>query len=98
MDMDDALDQIFQVLKPGGKGLVVVQSYYFKGMELPLREIYREIAATKGFSSEIAYREKVKGHMARVNTKSHKYKRKKVYFEDFVLIEKRSSASQIGEL
>ena len=88
MDMDAALDEIVRVMKVGGKGLVVVQSSYFKDVELPLGNIYREMATIKGLKSEIAYREEVKGHMAHVNTRSSIYKKGKVYYEDFVFIEK----------
>lgn len=88
MDMDESLDEIWRVLKPGGCGLIVVQSSYFKEIELPLGDIYREFSEIKGFRSDIAFREEVRGHMAHVNSRSNKYKRNKVYFEDFVYIEK----------
>ncbi|MDF3847550.1 hypothetical protein [Achromobacter denitrificans] len=84
MDMDFALDEIRRVLKPHGQALVVVQSSYFKDVEIPLGEIYFEMGKNKGLTSEIAFREEVKGHMAHVNTKSSVYKKNKIYFEDFV--------------
>jgi SAM-dependent methyltransferase len=90
-DMDRALEEIARVLKPGGSGLIVVQSSYFKDVEAKLGEMYVEMAERKGLISRIAFREEVRGHLAHVNTKSSIYKANKVYFEDFVYIEKPSS-------
>lgn len=89
MDLDLALDQIKRVLGSDGRGLVVVQSSYFKEVEIPLGEIYVEMARLNGLDAEIAFREEVKGHMAHVNTKSSAYKKNKIYHEDFVQIQKR---------
>lgn len=88
MDADAALDTILRVLKPGGKGLLVVQSSYFKEIELNLGDMYVQMAEGKGFAAKRTFREDVKGHMAHVNTKSSRYKSGKIYYEDFVLIEK----------
>jgi hypothetical protein len=88
IDMDAALEEIIRVMKPGGSGLIVVQSSYFKDLEIPLGEIYKEMASIKGLKSEIAYREEVRNHMAHVNTKSTLYKAGKVYYEDFVHIQR----------
>lgn len=89
-DMDKALDEITRVLKPGGSGLIVVQSSYFKDVEAKLGEMYVEMAERKGLTSRIAFREEVRGHLAHVNTRSSIYKANKVYYEDFVYIEKPS--------
>ena len=89
-DMDKALDEINRVLRPGGSGLIVVQSSYFKDIEAKLGEMYVEMAEQKGLISRIAFREEVRGHLAHVNTRSSIYKANKVYFEDFVYIEKPS--------
>ncbi len=88
MDLDNALDEIKRVLKPGGKGLIVVQSSYFKELEIPLAKIYCEFAVNKGFRAEIVRNETVKSHLAHVNTKSNSYKQGKVYYESFVYLEK----------
>ena len=86
MDLDKALDEIKRVLKPGGKGLIVVQNSYFKDLEIPLAKIYCEFAVRKGFAAEIVRTERVKNHLARVNSKSSYYKREKVYYESVVSI------------
>lgn len=90
MDLDAAFNEIVRVLKAGGNGLVVVQSSYFKEVEIPLGHIYVQMAEAKGLKSRIAFREEVRSHLAHVNTKSSLYKKNKTYFEDFVFIEKSS--------
>lgn len=88
MDIDISLDEIRRVLKPGGAALLVVQSSYFKDIEIPLGEIFVQMASEKKLSARIESRSIVKGHMAHKNTKSTIYKNNKIYFEDAVLIEK----------
>jgi DNA modification methylase len=84
MDMDRALAEVKRVLKPNSSGLIVVQSSYFKEVEIPLGEIYVEAARGLGMSASIVAREPVKTHMAHVNTRSQLYKTNKVYYEDVV--------------
>lgn len=87
-DLDAALDEVVRVLKSGGKGLIVVQSSFFKEIEIPLGDIYVQMAEARGLSSHIAFREEVRGHLAHVNTRSNVYKANKIFFEDFVFIQK----------
>ena len=96
-DLSSSLKEIFRVMKGGGRGIVVVQSSYFKDIEICLGEIYVEMARLSGFKAEIAYREEVRGHLAHVNTASSKYMKNKVYYEDFVLIEKPSDISGLQQ-
>lgn len=84
MDMDASLQELKRVLKPGGRALVVVQSSYFKEVEIPLGDIYVQAGLGLGLKAGVAAREPVKTHMAHVNTKSNQYKANKVYFEDVV--------------
>lgn len=88
MDMDDSLQEIKRALKPGSRALIVVQSSYFKEMEIPLGDIYVQAAKGIGLDATISAREKVKTHMAHVNTKSSAYKSNKIYHEDIVEIRK----------
>lgn len=88
MDLDASLKEIARVLKAGGKGLIVVQSSYFKEIEIPLGSIYVQMAEAKGLKPRVAFREEVRGHLAHVNTRSSVYKKNKIYFEEFVFIEK----------
>lgn len=100
-DAEKSISEIIRVLKPGAKALLVVQSSYFKEIEIKLGDIYVEMAEKKGCTSKILSREIVKGHMAHVNLKSSKYKKNKVYFEDVVEVvkpRKKSEKRQIKDL
>ena len=87
-DAELSLRSIYNVLRSGGKALVVVQSSYYKEIELSLGQMYMEMAADIGMVGEVAKRETVKQHMAHVNTKSQKYVPNKVYYEDTLLLTK----------
>lgn len=88
IDAENSIDEILRVLTAQGEGLLVVQSSFFKDVEIPLGEIYVQMFQAKGVFAKIAFREEVKGHMAHVNTKSRTYKQDKVYYEDFVYFKK----------
>ena len=85
---DDAwqiLNEIYRVLKKDKSALIVVQSSYYKDIEIPLDRIYMEMANNIGFSQiKEPFREVVKSHMAHVNTKSSSYKKNKVYYESSI--------------
>ena len=88
MDLDAALNEVQRVLTADGKALVVVQSSYFKDIEIPLGDIYCEMAENKELKAEVVYCEEVHGHMAHVNTKSSQYKKNKSYREETIYIRK----------
>ncbi len=88
IDLDLALDEMRRVLAPRGEALLVVQTSYFKDIEIPLGLIYCEMAEGKGLDAAIVYEEEVRGHIAHVNTKSSQYKKNKVYREEVVHLTK----------
>jgi DNA modification methylase len=88
-DAFESLTEINRVLKPNGQACLVVQSSYFKDIEAKLGDMYVEMATSLGLEAEIVKREKIKQHIAHVNTKSSKYVKNKVYYEDAVLLRKR---------
>lgn len=92
-DIELSLFEIKRVLKPGAKALIVVQSSYFKEIEIHLGEIYVEIIKCIGGRSKIVGREVVRGHMAHVNTRSNGYHNAKIFYEDVVLLEKVTDGS-----
>lgn len=79
-----ALQEIKRVLKPNASAAVVVQSSYYKEVEVPLGEIYTEMGQHLGLTAEIARREVIRQHFAHINTPSREYVQKKVYHEDVV--------------
>lgn len=90
-DIYSSLNEIKRVLRIGGNALLVVQSSYFKDIEIPLTEIFLEMAENVGLDSSIASRQIVRGHMAHKNKRSNIYKNNKVYFEDAILLTKRTN-------
>ena len=87
-DMSASLANIQRVLKPGGRGVIVVQSSYFKDVLIPLGDIYVEAARKHGMYAKIVSREEVRSHMTHVNTRSRKYLKDRVYHEDVVQFRK----------
>lgn len=83
-----SIREIKRVLKRGGKALIVVQSSYFKEHEIPLGEIYLDMANNLNMNAKIANRDVVRGHMAHVNTKSNQYKKDKTFYEDVLELTK----------
>jgi tRNA G10 N-methylase Trm11 len=87
-DAEQSLREIQRVLRPGGEAAIVVQSSYYKELEIPLGDIYVEMSRNLGLQADIGRREVVKQHMAHINTKSSEYVKNKVYYEDVVHVEK----------
>lgn len=87
-DMEVSLVEIMRVLKNGGKAVLVVQSSYYKEIEFDLGKMLIEMSRNIGFRGRRVRREKIRQHMAHVNTRSSKYKANKIYHEDVILLEK----------
>ena len=88
-DAYESLMEIFRVLKVGCSGYFVIQNSYYKEIEIPLYDIYCEMALSIGFSEAKCVREdQVKAIFGQINTKSKNYIKDKVYFEKIIRITK----------
>lgn len=83
-DAHRSLLEIKRVLKKGKTALIVVQSSYYKDVEIPLGEIYVQMGRKLGFKASIVFSEEVKNHIAHVNKRSSVYKKNKTYHETVV--------------
>lgn len=87
-DAEESLSEIVRVLRPGATAAIVVQSSYFKEVEIPLGDIYTEMTRNLGVTAVVARREKVRQHKAHQNLRSSTYMPNKIYYEDVVLVRK----------
>lgn len=88
-DAYNSMAEIYRVLKPGCSAYLVIQNSYYKEIEIPLYDIYCEMACSLGFSSSICVREdKVKTILGQINTKSKLYINDKHYFEKIIKVTK----------
>lgn len=83
-----SIAEMQRVLKPGGYAAIVVQSSYYKEVNLLLGQVYTEMAKSLKLDATIARRETVRQHMANLNKASKKYVSDKTYYEDIVLVRK----------
>lgn len=68
-----------------GSIVLVVQSSYFKEIEIPVSSIFMEMAHNLGFSSvSVIHREVVKFHRGLMDPEQRKYVPKKILYEDVV--------------
>jgi len=88
-DMYECLTRMQEVLKLNGVCTIVVQTSYFKDIEIPISQIFSEMAQNLGFNSAfIARRENVRIHMGLLDPEQRKYAPGKTLHED-VLVLKR---------
>ena len=88
-DAYDSLKEIFRVLKVGCSGYFVIQNSYYKEIEIPLYDIFCEMALSIGFTEAKCVRaDQVKAIFGQINTKSKNYIKDKVYFEKIIRITK----------
>jgi len=76
-----------KLLKPKGSIVLVVQSSYFKEIEIPVSSIFIEMCQNVGFdSTSIIHRENVKFHRGLMDPEQRKYAPGKVLHEDVIWI------------
>lgn len=84
-DMFKFLTRARTLLASGGSVILVIQSSYFKEIEIPASSIFIEMALNLGFdSASVIHRENVKFHRGLMDPEQRKYAPKKVLHEDVV--------------
>ncbi len=88
-DAYNSLMEIFRVLKTGKSAYLVLQNSYYKEIEIPLYDIYCEMATNIGYStSKVVKEEKVRASIGQINPKSTAYLKDKVYYEKIIKVTK----------
>lgn len=94
-DAYESLKETKRVLKPGSVACLVVQTSFFKEIEIRLNDIYVEMGRNLGLGASILQSNTIRQHMAHVNSKSNEYIGNKTYYEDYILFEKRKFNGRI---
>lgn len=88
-DTFSALNEIHRVLKKGGSAYLALQNSYYKEIEIPLYDIYCEMAINIGFTSaSTVHTEKVRMTLGQINPKSSIYLKDKIYYENIIKVTK----------
>ncbi|SFK29523.1 hypothetical protein [Brevibacillus centrosporus] len=88
LELKKSLNEIDRVLKIGGKGALVVQSSYYKDIEVNLPQIVLELTQELGMRSRIIHEVSVNQSMEQINTVSRQYNKSRMYFEKTIYFEK----------
>jgi SAM-dependent methyltransferase len=80
-DLEDSLRELLRVLKRGGRGLIVVQSSYYKDILVPLPTLVVEILAALGQKSRIVQSEGISQHYGHLSPYQRSYVSHKVLEE-----------------
>jgi hypothetical protein len=68
---------------------LVLQNSYYKEIEIPLYDIYCEMACNIGYtSSEVVKEEKLRTSLGQINPKSSFYLKDKIYYEKIIKVTK----------
>ncbi|EOH3166419.1 DNA methyltransferase [Serratia marcescens] len=88
-DAYSALREIYRVLKCNSSAYLVLQNSYYKEIEIPLYDIYCEMACNIGYtSSEVVKEEKLRTSLGQINPKSSFYLKDKIYYEKIIKVTK----------
>lgn len=85
-DLDESISEVVRVLKPGKTAIFVVQTSYYKDVEIPLPEIVVEIGEGHGATCEILDSEQVLQHLGRLSPHQRDYVPEKSLEEAIVKI------------
>ncbi len=80
-DLEASLRELLRVLRPGGRGLVVVQTSYYKDVLIPLPALSVEILAGLGQESKVIQSEGISQHYGHLSPHQRSYVTRKVLDE-----------------
>jgi hypothetical protein len=80
-DLEAALFELLRVLRPGGRGLIVVQTSYYKDVLIPLPALVVEILAGLGQESGVLQSEEISQHYGQLSPYQRGYVSRKVLDE-----------------
>jgi len=88
-DMHECLARIREALKVNGVCTIVVQTSYFKDIEIPVSQIFSEMAQNLEFKEAfITRRENVRVHMGLLDPEQRKYAPGKTLHEDVLMLKR----------
>lgn len=87
-DVMKSLSELHRVVRPGGAAVLVVQSSYYKEIQIDLPTLYVECARSLGFDAEVSSGVQVRRAMSQINPHSRKHRAKKHYREGVVVLER----------
>lgn len=87
-DAMKSLAELHRVVRPGGAAVLVVQSSYYKDIQIDLPELYVACANAVGFDAEVTSGIEVRRAMSQINPHSRKHQAEKHYREGVVVLER----------
>lgn len=87
-DAHKSLSEISRVLMPQGVGFLVLQTSFYKDINIDLPRLFVEMANTVSLSAEVAHKFPVLRVMTNVNSSARRYLKDRSYFESVVIIRK----------
>lgn len=85
-DVMKSLRELHRVLRPGGVAVFVLQSSYYKELQIDLPGLYVECAESIGFEAEVSSDVEVRRAMSQINPNSRKHRTEKHYREGVVVL------------
>lgn len=87
-DVMKSLSELHRVVRPGGAAVLVVQSSYYKEIQIDLPKLYVACAQSLGFDAEVSSGVEVRRAMSQINPHSRKHRAEKHYREGVVVLER----------
>lgn len=87
-DAHASLGEINRVLKPGARALLVLQTSYYKEIEISLPELFVAMGRIAGLHGEVVVEVPLGRVMTTINTSSNRYRKRTRYREAVVLLQK----------